>query len=177
MVASGVKLSIILSTLLSTFATGSPDLCDDVFLDTSGNPVMDLVGQTLSRFCKWTGPDAPVWDANVCCTFDADGAACTRTNSRDGCSTGKRHYCEHGEAVAGGGVICYQPLPSMCDVSTCVDAPDVPPTGQESSAIVCCSPGGACQWVSVDESFDCPGEISFCYYGSMDDNGVVECWD
>ena len=95
-----MKLSIILSTLLSTFATGSPDLCDDVFLDASGDPVTDLVGQTLSRFCKWTGPDAPIWDANVCCTFDVDGAACTRTNSRGGCSTGKRHYCEHGEAVA-----------------------------------------------------------------------------
>jgi hypothetical protein len=74
-VASGVKLSIILSTLLSTFATGgSPDLCDDVFLDAAGDPITDLVGQTLSRFCKWTGPDVPAWDANVCCTFADDAA-------------------------------------------------------------------------------------------------------
>jgi hypothetical protein len=175
---SAVKLSIILSTLLSTFSTTAvPNLCDYVYRDASGAPITDSVGQTLSRFCEWAGPDAPVWNANVCCTFDANGAACMRTNSRGGCSTGKKHYCEYGEAVAGGGVICYQPLPSMCDVSTCVAPPDVPPTGQESDSIVCCSPGGACQWVSVDESYDCIGEIAYCDHGYQDGNGVVECWD
>ncbi len=172
-----MKLSIILSTLLSTFSTTVPNLCDDVYLDAAGEPITDSVGQTLSRFCQWTGPDAPVWDANVCCTFDADGAACTRTNSRGYCSTGKKLYCEHGEAMAGGGVICYQPLPSMCDVSKCVDAPEVPPTGQASDSAVCCGPGGACQWISPDDYYNCPGEIAFCDYGSMDGNGVVECWE
>jgi hypothetical protein len=172
-----VKLSVILSTLLSTFSTTVPNLCDDVYLDASGEPVTDSVGQTLSRFCKWTGPDAPVWDANVCCTFDADGVACTGTNSRGGCSTGQKHYCEHGESVPGGGVICYQPLPSMCDVNTCVAPPDVPPTGQETDGLVCCSPGGACQLISPLEQGECIGEIAVCIYGSADGNGVVECWD
>jgi hypothetical protein len=172
-----VKLSIILSTLLSTFSTTAvPDLCDYVYLDASGNPITDSVGQTLSRFCQWTGPDAPVWNANVCCTFDVHGAACTRTNTRGGCSTGKKHYCEHGEAVASG-VLCYQPLPSTCDVSTCVAPPDVPPTGLESGATLCCSPGGVCQLISPLQVGECIGDISFCYYGSQDDNGVVECWD
>ena len=55
-----MKLSIILTTILSTFATTSPDLCDDVFLNAAGDPVTDLVRQTLSRFCKWTGPDVPI---------------------------------------------------------------------------------------------------------------------
>jgi hypothetical protein len=176
-ITSVVKLSIILSTLLSTFSTTTvPDLCDYVYLDASGEPITDSVGQTLSRFCKWTGPDAPVWNANVCCTFDADGAACTRTNSRGSCSTGKRHYCEHGEAVTGGGVVCYQPLPSMCGAGLCVEAPPIIPEAQMSSTyIACCD--GPCHLIDVEAIFDCEGEILACNYGMSNADGSVECWD
>src|SRR5690606_11520875 len=149
----------------------------DVFLDASGKPITDSVGQTLSRFCKWTGPDAQVWNANECCTFDVDGAACSRTNSRGGCSTGKKLYCEHGEESAVGGVIWYQRLSNTGRVSRGVAPPDVPPTGQETGASLCCSPGGACQLISSLEVGACIGEISYCIYGSQDGNGVVECWD
>lgn len=177
-IASDVKLSIILSTLLSTFSTAVPDLCDDVYVDTSGVPISDSVGQTLSRFCEWTGPDAPVWDANVCCTFDADGAACTRTNSHGGCSTGKKHYCEHGEAVTGGGVICHQPFPSMCDAGLCVEAPPILPEAQMSHYVACCAPGGSpCYLVDGDTVFDCEGTLQACNYGVSNENGTVECWD
>ena len=64
-----MSLSIILTTILSNFATSSPNLCDDVYVDTDGSPYTDSIGQMLSRYCVWTGPDAPVWDADVCCTI------------------------------------------------------------------------------------------------------------
>jgi hypothetical protein len=173
-----MKLSIILSTILSMFATttSAPNLCDYVYLDASGDPVTDLVGQTLSRYCKWTGPDAPVWNANVCCTFDANGAVCTKTNSRGSCSTGKKHYCEHGKAVAGG-VICYQPFPSMCDAGLCVDAPEIIPEAQMVALVACCSAGGPCQLVVPETIDDCEGDLLACHYGATNEDGTVECWN
>jgi hypothetical protein len=68
-----MKLSIIVTTILNMFAT-SPDLCAEPYLDPYGTPCTDSIGQTRSRYCKWTGPDAPLLDANVCCTIDGDGA-------------------------------------------------------------------------------------------------------
>jgi hypothetical protein len=174
-----MKLSIILATILSNFAITATNLCDDVYLDADGDPVTDWVGQTLSRYCEWTGPDAPVWNANVCCTIDADGAACSQT-IRGRCPTGsKLMYCEHGAAMPLGGVTCYQPFPSACDAGFCVEASDTPPlTGVLVEFIMCCSPGGACQYVQSGEGWDCQGELLACEYGSTDANtGSVECFD
>ena len=169
-----MKIAIVLSTLLSIFATTVPNLCDDVFVDALGQPLTDDVGQTLSRYCAWTGPDAPVWDADVCCNIDDDDAACS-VPLAVGCPTGTtRMYCEHGKADALGGVTCYQPFPSACELGMCVEAPDQPPP--VAAFLLCCGPGGACQYLPTDQVFDCPGELAWCDYGSMDDNGVVDCW-
>jgi hypothetical protein len=168
-----VKLSIILSTLLSTFATSSPDLCDDVFLDADGDPVTDSVGRTLSRFCKWTGPDVPAWDADVCCTFADDAAHCTRTNTRGSCPTGTaKRYCEHGSLGADGRVTCFQPLPDACEAGFC----DVAPSGAatEASTPLCCYPGG-CYELAVVE--DCGGIFSFCESPYTNSDGTVGCAD
>jgi hypothetical protein len=171
-----MKLSILLSILLSTFATTVPNLCDDVYLDTSGNPVTDLVGQTLSRYCEWTGPDAPVWDANVCCTIDSDGAACSRTSSAGRCMTGtKKMYCEYGAALPTGGVTRYQPLPDACEAGFCIESPEIIPVAQMASTFMCCSPGGVCQQVLPLTVDDCQGHILYCQYGSVDNDGIVEC--
>jgi hypothetical protein len=174
--SSAVKLAIILSTILSTFATTAPDLCGDVFLNANGDPVTDLVGQTLARYCKWTGPDAPVWNANVCCTIDHAGAACSKTSSTGRCTTGtKKMYCEYGAALPNGGVTCYQPLPDACDAGLCVQAPEIIPIAQMSELSMCCSAGGACQYVHADNVEDCQGQILFCAHGSVDNDGNVEC--
>ncbi len=178
-----MKLSIILSTILSTFATttSAPNLCDYVYLDASGDPVTDLVGQSLSRYCEWTGPDAPVWDANVCCTIDHDGAACSRTSSTGRCATGtKKMYCEHGAAVPGGGVICYQPFPSMCDAGLCVEAPEIIPEAQLAPVyLACCGSGsdGPCHLVDTDTVFECEGQLLACEYGMSNPDGSVQCFD
>ena len=171
-----MKIAIILSTLFSTFAT-VPNLCDDVFVDALGQPLTDSVGQTLSRYCAWTGPDAPVWDADVCCTIDDDGAACSVP--QDGrCTTGTtRMYCEHGKADALGGVTCYQPLPDACEAGMCVEAPEFPPVGQMSHMTMCCSPGGVCQYIPFGSASHCQGEILWCAHGYVDMSGLAECWD
>jgi hypothetical protein len=172
-----VKLSIILSTLLSTFATTAPDLCADVFLDASGDPITDLVGQTLSRFCKWTGPDVPAWDADVCCTFADDAAQCSATDTRGRCPSGTaKRYCEHGSLGADGRVTCYQPFPDACEAGWCIEAPETIPEAQMSEYMMCCA-GGVCTYVVFGHSSDCFGEILACDYGFVDENGFVECWE
>lgn len=175
--SGAMKIAIVLSSLLSIFATTVPNLCDDVFLDPLGQPLTDGVGQTLSRYCAWTGPDAPVWDADVCCAFDDDGAACS-VPLAVGCPTGTtRMYCEHGKANALGGVTCYQPLPDACEAGMCIEAPEMPPDVQKSELIMCCSPGGICQHIAWgDWSSDCQGEILWCPYGWVDASGLAECW-
>jgi hypothetical protein len=168
-----VKLSIILSTLLSTFATSSPDLCGDVYLDASGDPVTDSVGQTLSRFCKWTGPVVPTWNADVCCTFANNAATCTRTDTRGRCQSGTaKRYCEHGSLGADGRVSCFQPFPDACEAGFC----DVAPAGAAMGASVplCCYAGG-CYELDFEE--DCFGNFKFCDSPYTNSDGTVGCAD
>jgi hypothetical protein len=171
-----MKLSIILTTILNTFATGTPNLCDDVYLSPTGSPYTDLLGQMLPRYCEWTGPDAPVWDADVCCKVADDGADCSPTDSNGRCWSGLKMYCEYGELVAGGGVVCYQPFPSMCDSGLCVQPPDVPPPGLPIHA-ACCSAGGVCQLIYDEQVGECQGYYLACEHGTLHEDGTVECYD
>ncbi|PRQ04296.1 hypothetical protein ENSA5_09450 [Enhygromyxa salina] len=169
-----MKISIILTTLLSTFATNDPNLCDFVYRDVDGSPYTDTVGQTLARYCEWRGPDAPVYDASVCCELEDDAAACRPVDAAESCVAGERYYCEYGEPVAGGGVACYQPFPSMCDAGLCVRAPE----GLVGLAhyVVCCAPGGVCYSVEPGHASDCNGDFMACSYGFTNDDGTVECF-
>lgn len=171
-----MQLSIALTTIFTAIVTTVPNLCDDVYLDPAGLPYTDWIGQTLSRYCQWAGPDVPVWDKNVCCTIDDDGAHCSRTDPRDRCRTGLKMYCEYGAAVPGGGVICYQPFPSMCDAGFCVAPPEVPPPPQPIH-VGCCSTGGVCQLIEAEQIFDCQGYLLACYFGELHDDGTVQCYD
>ncbi|WP_052558890.1 hypothetical protein [Enhygromyxa salina] len=169
-----MQLSIILSTLLSNFATGAPDLCNIVYTDAAGSRYTDSVGQALARYCKWSGPDAPVWDANVCCQIDQDGATCSVPDTNGRCRVGDRYFCEYGARVAGG-VVCYQPFPSMCDAGLCVELPVGAPLTQ-ASFVACCSPGGVCQPVNGETALDCQGDYVQCSYGIQNEDGTVECY-
>jgi hypothetical protein len=170
-----MELSILLSTFLTIFATTTPNLCDDVYLDSTGNPYTDSCGQTLSRYCQWTGPAAPVWDADVCCTIDDDGARCSPTDATQRCRTGLKMYCEYGEAVPGGGVICFQAFPSMCDAGFCIAPPDVPPPG-EAAHVACCGAGGACEPTTVEDMYNCQGTFVACDNGVTNADGTIDCW-
>jgi hypothetical protein len=172
-----MKLSIILSTLLSNFATNTPNLCDIVYTDAAGSPYTDSAGRSLARYCEWTGPDAPVWDADVCCDIDEDGAACTVPDAVGRCRVGERYFCEYGAALSSG-VVCYQPFPSMCDEGLCLEAPDVPPPGQ--AILACCGAGGGCQLLPEELILSCHengGTFLSCENGIENANGTVDCWD
>lgn len=170
-----MKLSIILTTLLNTFAT-TPDLCAELYLKPDGEAYTDTIGQTLSRYCKWTGPDAPVFAGEVCCTVDEDGAACSLPSSEGRCWTGSKWYCEHAVVDSAGGVVCYQPFPSACGAGHCVSAPELPPDAQAS--LICCN-GGACVPLALGEQWDCEdfgGTVLACHYGVSNTDGTVTCY-
>jgi hypothetical protein len=171
-----MELSIILATLLNTL-TSSPDLCADVYVDTSGAPYTDAVGQTLSRYCQWAGPDAPTLDREICCTVDADGAACTVPDRLGRCATGSKMYCEHGE-VRSTGVICYQRLPSICDFGFCgiVHSPESGPLENT----LCCWADKCFEIETAGHVDDCSGGggwIGFCFDGAQNQDGSVDCFD
>jgi len=157
----------------SASTAGSPDLCDDVYLDEDGTPIHDSTGMTLSRYCEWTGPDAPRLDLDVCCELDAAGAACSLPDTRGECSFGDLYWCEYGETSSLGGVVCYQLLPDACEAGYCVAAPTDPPTGEPFEAM-CCTAGGC---IHAEVGDDCDGEFVVCEWGITNADGTVECFD
>jgi hypothetical protein len=171
-------LSIILTTLLTTLT--SPDLCADVYLDENGEPYTDAIGQTWSRFCDWTGPDAPVLDLDVCCTISGDNARCSLPDRMGRCSTqSKVYYCEHGEATSTGAVVCYQPFPSVCEFGFCGDV--LPPDGGPLENQLCCYSNGVCTEVQTSADVDtCSaggGIGGYCWHGALNEDGTVDCFD
>lgn len=154
-------------------ATTLPNLCDDVYLDAAGAPLHDADGTTLSRYCEWTGPDAPVWGNELCCSFGAEGASCTATSVRQRCGWGQlKLWCDYGEMASDGSVACYQPFESACDAGHCV----APPAGtpQEGQTPLCCYAGG-CYELDFEES--CGGDFFFCASPYTAGDGTVGCAD
>ena len=118
-----------------------PDLCtEDVYLDAEGVPLKDSDGTQLSRYCTWTGDDAPVWADEVCCEFGPDSANCTPTNAAGECMAIQvKHWCDFAE-LHGTKVECLQPFPSACDSGVCGELP----VGAQPVALItplCCHPG------------------------------------
>jgi hypothetical protein len=168
-----MELSIILTTVLSTFTT-SADLCADVYVDAQGQPIADSVGQTLSRYCKWTGPNPPKLASEVCCILDEDGAACSLPDANGRCTFGVRRYCQYGEAGASGGVICMQPFPDACALGHCVQAPELPPP---TEPLVACCTAGVCHLIHLtsEEIEGCMGSFVACDWGQTNLDGTVTC--
>jgi hypothetical protein len=170
-------LSIILTTLLTTLT--NPDLCANVYVDENGVPYTDAIGQTWSRFCDWTGPSTPVLDRDVCCTISGDDATCTLPSSNGRCKTGSKMYCEYGEVLSTGVVICQQPFPSICDFGFCGDV--LPPNSGPLEDDICCFPNGACiNVITVDDLVACNnggGIDGYCEDGVTNVDGTVDCFD
>lgn len=168
-----MQLSILLSSILKLFAS-SPDLCAAVYVDSAGQPYTDSVGQTLSRYCQWTGPSVPVLNTDVCCDIDDGAAACVLPDSNGRCSFGSLYGCKYGEASSAG-VVCYQPFPDACAAGFCVQPPELPPPTQ--AYIACCSAGGVCQEIEFDQISDCGGSFLACDNGFLNEDGTVYCFD
>jgi hypothetical protein len=172
-----MQLAIILTT---TILTTPPDLCADVYVDANGQPYTDAVGQTWSRFCDQTGPSAPVLDLDVCCTTSGDNARCSLPDRQGRCSTGSNfYYCQHGEATSTGAVVCYQPLPSICDFGFCGDV--LPPgSGPVANALCCWGDGSCTEKETVADIVNCAengGYLGWCDDGAQNIDGTVECFD
>jgi hypothetical protein len=169
-----MELSIILT--ITAFVT-SPDLCADVHLDATGQPYMDSIGQTLPRYCKWTGPNVPVLNTDVCCDISDGVAACVMPDQTGGCSLGAPYYCKYGQVIRNG-VICYRPFPDACASGFCVQPPELPPPTEPFLA--CCSAGGVCQEIDILQGSDCftyGGTILACVHGVLNDDGTMACFD
>ncbi len=149
----------------------SPDLCADVYLDDSGEPITDSLGTPRARFCEATGPNPPRWNGDVCCTFDEDEAHCAPPSSDGRCNVGARMRCEFGER-AGGEVTCYQTFPDTCELGFCTDK--VAPDGDIFSDVVCCV-DGICY--DIPPLSYCSGVSSFCINGATNEDGTTECFD
>jgi hypothetical protein len=144
-----MELSTILISIFQIFAN-SPDLCAEVYRDPTGAPWTDSIGQTLSRYCQWTGPNPPTLDANVCCDIAEGVAACVSPDVNGRCSFGAKYYCKYGQATTAG-IVCYQPFPDACEAGHCVAMPELPPPTQAN--LLCCNTG-ACQEIKVDPSME-----------------------
>lgn len=166
--------SLAIIPALTPATAEAPDLCADVYLAADGSPIHDSTGRTLSRYCQWTGPDAPRFDDEVCCALDTTGAACGLPDTRGQCEFGEPYWCEFGEVDSLGGVVCYQPLPDACEAGYCVEAPAGTPPG-EAFESMCCGPGGCFHMEHIYD--DCDGEYAVCWWGISNADGTVECFD
>ena len=160
----------------------SPDLCTkEVVLNERNEPLEDSAGVMLSRYCVWTGPGAPVWNGDVCCSLDAAGASCDVPNpATDECLPGEeRVYCEQGEPLTGGGFVCYQAFPGTCELGYCQQG-DPPPViqapGGSTEGAICCIGGICFPWDDM-HGYQCGGHYTWCHDGYSKADGTVECFD
>lgn len=185
-----MKITIALVTLLNTFATVPalcgdvflaaedpvPDLCtENVYLNSEGLPLQDSDGTTLSRYCVWTGEDAPVWADEVCCEIGPDSAYCTPTDALGGCSAAQlMRWCDHAK-FDGEQVVCLQSFPSACTSGVCAD----PPLGVQADPLAAWTPlccyGGTCYELSFEEL--CGGSFQWCDSPYTNEDGTVGCAD
>ena len=169
----------LLSLFLSLGPSGTlPDLCAEPMQGSDGADIEDSTGLHLSRHCEWTVQEVPFWDDDLCCEVQESSAAtCVPALRRGACQTGERYYCEHGEVLSTGEVVCYQPLPDACAAGHCIEAPSTtPPTVALIPFILCCNSGGACVWAGY-EAGACEGEILYCSWGMSNADGTVECYE
>lgn len=157
-------------------AAGSlPDLCDDVYLDDVGAPATDSKGVALSRFCTWTGPDAPLWADHVCCAIDGASADCTPTDANGRCTAGMKMWCDYGEDI-GGKVTCYQPFPDACDEGFC-DTLAVPPGTQAEEMVPLCCYADTDDCYQLAIGAPCGGDFLYCDSPYTTEQGTVGCAD
>lgn len=160
----------------SIAAASSPDLCADVFLDSTGSPYEDEDGRELSRFCEWTHEDlVEVWADDVCCSIGTT-ASCTETDANGRCAVGAKFWCDF--AVLDGGVVtCQQPWIDACDEGYCSS---VLPPGADPMGFVehlCCPQQDECWVVDPGDLGSCWGKYVACSAPYTNTDGSIGCSD
>ena len=170
-----MEINILITLIASSLISAAPNLCDDAHLNATGEPITDSTGRTLSRYCEGA-TDAPLLEANVCCSLEDNAAHCKLSNSRGYCSSGARMWCEHGEVDSTtGDVTCYQEFPDACDQGLCVQAPAGTPQGDHT--ILCCHLGNCTAIEGYEDVVNCAGDFLGCNYGMTNEDGTVECFE
>lgn len=127
----------------------------------------DLCDST--RVCEYTGPNAPVLDADVC----LDGAGQVRLKGPSPCSMGEvAFHTRYGEVLdpVQQLVVAYIPLESACSIAgLCV--PGEYSEGSTTAQGICCI-GEVC-W----PGFDCGGTLVWCEDGVCNEDGTVTCFE
>ena len=165
--------------LSNTSSAASPELCKQVVLTEIGQPYMDSVGQTISRWCE-PHTDPPAWGSEVCCEL-GDEARCVLPDE-GGCSVGVAYSCEYGEQI-GDEVVCYQPGPDACEMGFCADEVIGEGLGTRVTTWLCCQ-GDIdyleCVWAGDTKDGDipevaCAGWFTVCNWGWTNLDGTVSC--
>ena len=172
--------SALAGLLSNTSSAASPELCKQAILTEIGQPYMDSVGQTISRWCE-PHTNAPVWGSEVCCEL-GDEAHCVLPEADGGCDVGAAYSCEYGEQV-GDEVVCYQPGPDACEMGFCAD--EVIGEGLETRTTtwLCCQGDFdflECRWAGDTKDNDipvvaCSGWLAICNWGWTNLDGTVSC--
>lgn len=151
MVAAAMALA--LTTVPVTADAGYRDLCDS------------------SKICEYTGPNAPLLDADVC----LDAAGQVRLKGSTPCAAGAvpfhARYGEIYEPLAQL-VVAYIPLESACSQGLCAQLPDGASPPEESTEEVICCIGAIC-WPGLT----CEGTLFWCNDGVSNEDGTVTCFD
>lgn len=156
-------------------SASSPDLCDDVHLDSAGSPIVDSTGMPVARFCEATNElDAVAWDDDVCCTIGTT-ASCAATDPNGRCTTGAKFYCEFGVLDLAGVVTCQQPWPDACVAGFCSVAP--PGSTPADTQPLCCIAEDECTVVDLDAPMTCAGDWVHCEAPFTQASGWVGCSD
>lgn len=171
-------ITLVALLLPSSALAGSPDLCTkELLLNDQNEPYVDSLGVTLSVHCEWTGPGAPVWDGDVCCSFDAAGASCDVPETEVCVLGADPYYCKHGEPLPDGGFTCFQEFPSACEAGFCDPETPIIQAPEGSSEDTICCVGGICVPWSGQDYEDCAGQFLFCFDGYSTVEGTVICFD
>ncbi len=124
--------------------------------------------------CAYTGPDAPLLDAEVC--WSATGSLTLK--GPQPCPSGSwAYHLEHGEVVdpLSGQLAGYVPLEWACSVpGICVDGP-APPGAHSSSSAVCCE-WGVCIPLNETLCDSITAQVLLCDDGVTNEDGTVTCF-
>lgn len=123
-----------------------------------------------SRVCEYTGPNAPVLDADVC--LDPTGEV--RLKGSSPCSTGSiPFHVRFGDVIdpVMQLVVAYIPLKNACSVPGMCEVQEYS-SGTSTAQAICCI-NGVC-WPGFH---DCGGTLMWCDDGVCNEDGTVTCFE
>jgi hypothetical protein len=119
--------------------------------------------------CQHTGPDAPIFEADVCYS-PASGIVTLKGTAP--CTHDTRPFrLKYGEVAdpSIGTILAYTPLGDGCEAGQCVP---FQPHGGGQEYPMCCENGGPC-WPGDG----CGGVLYWCYDGVCEEDGTITCFN